>query len=262
MTSPSLNGKRVLVPRGEKNAKSFSTIVENYGGIPIEVPLLGFRPVLKREHLKPLFENLHTYDWIIFTSDVTVETFFSILGENIISLPKVAVIGEKTKKTLTMRNVKVDFMPQEYVAEGFSAEFSEVIQKDEKILIPKGNLARDYIAQFFAKKGHVVDEVVMYETFFPEESKEKLVQLLKTKSVDVLPFTSPSTIDHFMGVVKDYNFSEQIKDCIITAIGPVSKRRCEALGMKVDVMPEIYTSEEMLKAVAEYIKTKGSFRKY
>lgn len=255
MTSPSLNGKRVLVPRGEKNAKSFSTIVENYGGIPIEVPLLGFRPVLKREHLKPLFENLHTYDWIIFTSDVTVETFFSILGEHTTSLPKIAAIGEKTKTTLTQRNVSVDFVPKEYVAEGFSVEFSSVIQKDEKILIPKGNLARDYIAQYFEKKGHVVDEVVMYETFFPEKSKEKLIELLKTKSVDVLPFTSPSTIDHFMGVVQECNFYEQVKDCIIAAIGPVSKKRCEALGMKVDVMPKIYTSEEMLKAVAEYMKT-------
>lgn len=257
MSSPSLNGRRVLVPRGKKNAKRFSSVVENYGGIPIEVPLLDFRPIERREHLTPILETLHTYDWIIFTSDITVETFLSIAEGKESALPKVAVIGEKTKEATVKRNIDVHFMPHEYVAEGFSEEFATVVKPGEKMLIPKGNLARDYIARFFTERGHVVDEAVIYETFFPEEYKERLTKLLKEKSLDVLPFTSPSTIEHFMDVVKENGFEANIKDCIIAAIGPVSKRKCEMVGLKVDVMPEVYTSDEMIKAVAEFVSSKN-----
>lgn len=254
MTFSSLSGKKVLVPRGKKNAKSFSSVVESYGGIPVEVPLLDFRPVENTELLDPILHHLHTYDWIIFTSDVTVETFFTILGENKVSLPKIAVIGEKTENALKHKGVSVHFTPQEYVAESFAKEFAPFVKKNEKLLIPKGNLARDYIAQYYREQGHVVDEVIIYETFFPNTSKDKLVELLKSKSLDVLPFTSPSTIGHFMTVIKDYNLDDSIKDCVIAAIGPVSKRKCESVGLPVHVMPKVYTSNEMIKAVAEYLK--------
>lgn len=79
--SPSLPllNKKVLVPRGEGQAKSFSELVERYGGIPIEIPLIAFRPIEKNQRLQESLLVLDTYDWIIFTSSVTVETFFRLL---------------------------------------------------------------------------------------------------------------------------------------------------------------------------------------
>lgn len=257
--SSSLNGKKVLVPRGKKSAKSFSSIVEGYGGIPIEIPLLDFRPILKDDIIKPIVESLHTYDWIVFTSNVTVETFLSFIEGNEGLLPKIAVIGEKTEESLKNHSIDVNFKPKEYVAESFVQEFAPFVKPADKLLIPKGNLARDVIAQFFRGKGHTVDEVIIYETYFPSDSKEKLVDLLKNKSVDILPFTSPSTIEHFMSVVEEYQLQDNIKDCIVAAIGPVSKRKCEQLGLKVDVMPDVYTSYDMIIAVVEYLN-KGCFR--
>jgi uroporphyrinogen-III synthase len=255
MSPSSLNGMRVLVPRGKKNAKSFSSIVEGYGGVPIEVPLLDFRPVENGKLFDPILNSLDTYDWLVFTSDVTVETFFSLLGNRLYTLPKIAAIGEKTEQALLKKEVPVHFKPYEYVAEGFVKEFSPIIEKGEKILIPKGNLARDYIAQYFKEKGHVVDEAIIYETYFPKESKAKLIQLLKEKSLDVLPFTSPSTIDHFMSVLNEYELHESIEHSIVAAIGPVSKKKCEEWGLTVHVMPEVYTSNEMIKAVATYLNS-------
>lgn len=253
MTSSSLGGKKVLVPRGKKNAKSFSDVVEGYGGIPVEVPLLDFRSVGNKEILAPIFSSLHTYDWIIFTSDITVEMFFSLLSDKHISLPKIAVIGEKTESALEKKGICVHFKPEKYVAESFVKEFEPFVDTNEKILIPKGNLARDYIGQFFRKQGNIVDEIVIYETYFPSTSKEKLVKLLRERSLDILPFTSPSTIDHFISVVREHSLDDYVKDCIVAAIGPVSKKKCESVGLTVHVMPEVYTSNEMIKAVVDYL---------
>ena len=120
-------------------------------------------------------------------------------------------------------------------------------------MLPKGNLARGLIGQTLRDKGAVVDEVVIYETFFPEESKEKLLQLLQEKQLDILPFTSPSSIEHFMSVVNEYNLHEHIRHTIVAAIGPISKKKCEEVGLEVHVMPEVYTTKDMLIAIMNYI---------
>ncbi len=72
----SLKNKTVLNPRGKRSALLFSNIVEKYGGIPIEIPLIDFKPLELTSEFKEVMMKIQTYDWIIFTSNVTVETFF------------------------------------------------------------------------------------------------------------------------------------------------------------------------------------------
>jgi uroporphyrinogen-III synthase len=254
ISSFSLQNKTVMIPRGKSHAKSFSELVARYGGIPVEIPLIAFRPVAANEHLREVLKNLHTYDWIIFTSNVTVETFFSFMKSISEKLPKIAVIGEKTRQEIESRGAEVSFTPEHYVAEGFVEEFSLFIKEGARILIPKGNLAREYIAASLMKQGATVDEVVIYETYLPDESREKLVQMLRNGSLDILTFTSPSTIDHFMEVVVENQLHNQIRQSLVACIGPVSKRKAEEWGLTVHAAPEKYTVEEMLKSIIEYVK--------
>ncbi|UYZ20949.1 uroporphyrinogen-III synthase [Mesobacillus jeotgali] len=253
----SLQNKTVMIPRGKAHAKSFSELVARNGGIPVEIPLIAFQPVAASEKLLKTLANLHTYDWIIFTSNVTVETFYSFLKKGQALLPKIAVIGEKTKEVLEDMGETVDFVPDEYVAEGFVDEFLPHVNQGERILIPKGNLARDYISAALKEKGAIVDEIIIYETFMPDESRGKLVKMLSEESLDILTFTSPSTIDHFMKIVEENQLRDKLEHCIVACIGPVSKRKAEQRGLKVHAMPEKYTVEEMLKSVANFINIGG-----
>ncbi|WP_371932040.1 uroporphyrinogen-III synthase [Mesobacillus subterraneus] len=246
-----------MIPRGKAHAKSFSDMVKRNGGIPVEIPLIAFQPVAASNKLHNTLANLHTYDWIIFTSNVTVETFYSFMKKGQALLPKKAVIGEKTKETLEDMGEKVDFVPAEYVAEGFIDKFLPFVNHGERILIPKGNLARDYISTSLKEKGAIVDEIIIYETFLPEESRTKLVKMLTEESLDILTFTSPSTIDHFMKIVEEHNLGGKLDHCIVACIGPVSKRMAEQRGLKVHAMPEKYTVEEMLKSVANFMNIGG-----
>lgn len=248
-----LQNKTVMIPRGEAHSKSFSELVARFGGIPVEIPLIAFQPVAATKDILELFNQLHTYDWIIFTSNVTVETFFSFLNGPV-TLPKIAVIGEKTRQVLEHRGVKVDFTPGKYVAEDFVKEFLPHLHEGSRVLIPKGNLSRDYIAASFTKHGAIVDEVVIYDTYLPEESRDKLIKMLSSRSLDILTFTSPSTIDHFMEIVEANKLQNELSDCIVACIGPISKRKAEECGLTVHAAPEKYTVEEMLKSVIEYLK--------
>jgi len=247
-TSPLLE-KKVLVPRGEKQARSFSQLVERYGGIPIEIPLIAFRPIERNQHLQDYLKALDTYDWLIFTSKVTVETFFSFIKmEEMKTFPKIAVIGKKTAEVLAERGLSPEFVPTAYVAESFVEEFRPYIQPGLRVLIPKGNLAREYIATTLTKDGLHVDEVVIYETYMPEDSRTKLVRMLTDKQLDILTFTSPSTVDHFMAVVREFGFEQQVKECIIGCIGPVTEKKLLSYGLTVHASPKEYTVKAMIES--------------
>ncbi|MFD2446244.1 uroporphyrinogen-III synthase [Bacillus sp. CGMCC 1.16607] len=252
-----LKGKTVLVPRGKKEAEAFSTLVEQYGGVPMEIPLIAFRPIQSSKEIVAMFNNLHTYDWIIFTSNVTVETFFSFFKKTPAAIPQVAVIGEKTANVLREKGYGVQFIPNEYVAEGFAREFRPYVKKGMKVLIPKGNLSRDYIAKSLINAGALVDEIIIYETYLPEESKLHLKEAITNRQLDILTFTSPSTFDHFMEVILGNGLQRNIEHCLIACIGPVTKEKIESLGWKVDVSPETYTVENMLKDVILYIQAQN-----
>jgi uroporphyrinogen-III synthase len=247
--------KKVLVPRGESHARSFSQLVEREGGIPIEIPLLAFRPVEQIDRLQDSLKALDTYDWIIFTSNVTVETFFSFYKKEVAgeAFPKIAVIGKKTAEVLVEKGLTASFIPSAYVAEVFVEEFQPYIQRGMRVLLPKGNLAREYISHALTEVGAVVDEIVIYETYLPGESREKLARMLAGEQLDILLFTSPSTVDHLMEVVNTYRLEQQLKKCVIGCIGPVTEKKLAEYGLPVHASPQEYTVKDMIKSTIAYL---------
>jgi uroporphyrinogen-III synthase len=180
-----------------------------------------------------------------------VNTFFSV-HKDLARLPKIAVIGKKTAEGLAVRGLKAEFFPSAFVAESFVEEFLPIVP-GVKVLIPKGNLARDYIAASLSDAGAVVDEVVIYETYMPEESRPKLAKILSESQLDILLFTSPSTVDNFMDVVNEFELNIQIKKCIIGCIGPVTEKKLLSYGLTVHASPKEYTVKEMVKSTIAYI---------
>lgn len=252
-----LQGKKVLVPRGKKEAKSFSRLLEGFGGIPIEIPLIAFRPVEINTKLRLLHETLNTYDWIIFTSKVTVETFLTLIGaEKLDTFPKIAAIGKKTAESLRANGLTAEFLPSKFVAETFVEEFLPNIHRGIKVLVPKGNLARDYIAESLRNGGATVDEAIVYETYMPEESRTKLATMIAEKQLDILMFTSSSTVDHFMDVIREYRLENQLEGCLIGCIGPVTEKKLKSFGFPVHASPKVYTVEEMIKSMNAYLEDK------
>ncbi|MFP7299859.1 uroporphyrinogen-III synthase [Neobacillus niacini] len=247
--------KKVLVPRGAGQAKSFSQLVEKYGGISIEIPLIAFRPTEPTDQLQTAINEIDTYDWVVFTSNVTVETFFSFYKKNDAKhFPKIAVIGKKTEEVLQEKGFTAEFVPSAYVTEIFTEEFLPMVPRGSKVLIPKGNLAREYISNSLSSHGVIVDEIVIYETYMPEDSKEKLAKVLTEGEIDILMFTSPSTVNHFVSVVKEHQLEKHIEKCVISCIGPVTEKRLREQGLPVHVSPKEYTVKEMVKSTIEYLE--------
>ena len=176
-------------------------------------------------------KTIHTFHWIVFTSQNGVHFFMKALQKMAIPKPrtlKVAAVGKKRNK-LEEWNITVDFTPQKFTGDHLAEALRERVSQDERILIVKGNLARDAVGQALQSLGGDVDEVIIYETYFPEESHSWLVKVMEKENVDVLIFTSPSTVENFVHIAGQH-LPRYIEGKGLASIGPVTKKAMRKYG--------------------------------
>lgn len=138
---------------------------------------------------------------------------------------KIAAVGVKTKLELEKRGYHVDFVPTSFVAEAFAEEFVKRLSGNERILFPKGSLARDVIPVALREMGVSLDELIVYGTKENVEKKWELIEALKVGKVDIITFTSPSTVTSFVRLLDGTNWREWTKKCTIACIGPITEKR-------------------------------------
>ncbi len=247
-----LKGKRVLVTREKAQAKALSQMLERYGAIPIELPLIRIGRAKQAD--QHLLHEWYTFDWIIFTSQNGVKYFFETVKDvQPPTWPKVAAVGEKTAKSLQKRNVTVDLIPNEFVAESLSETLQPLLSTDTRVLLVKGNLARDTLREQLSNMADVTEWVV-YETTYNEEAKPQLINLLRHRMIDVVTFTSSSTVHSFVQAITGENVD--LSFVTVACIGPITKQTALDLGISVHVCPHTYTIDAMIEELNQYF-TRG-----
>ncbi|QWH19504.1 uroporphyrinogen-III synthase [Bacillus mycoides] len=247
-----LAGKIVLITRAQHQAKQMSVAVKERSGIPLEIPLLHMEGTSHRQ-IQRITRQLHLYDWVIFTSKNGVAFFLDGLKKKIPLTIKIAAVGVKTKLELEKRGYQVDFVPTSFVAEVFAEEFVRKLSGNECILFPKGNLARDVIPVKLREFGVFLDELIVYGTKVNVEKKQELITALKLGEVNIITFTSPSTVDSFVRLLEGTNWREWTKKCTIACIGPITEKEALLYFPHV-IVPKEYTVEALLQCICESIK--------
>jgi len=122
--------------------------------------------------------------------------------------------------------------------------------KGKKVLLPRAEIARDVIPKGLARMGAIVDVVTAYRTVNSGRKKEELDELIREGKVNVITFTSPSTVINFMDIMgEDFRISDQVK---IACIGPVTVTAAKKLGIRIDIVQETYTIPGMVEAISRY----------
>ncbi|KFM99953.1 uroporphyrinogen-III synthase [Bacillus clarus] len=246
-----LAGKTVLITRAQHQARQMSVAVKKKSGIPLEIPLLRME-AMSQEKIQRIAGQLHMYDWVIFTSKNGVSFFLDSLRKRIPSTVHIAAVGVKTKMELEKRGYQVHFVPTSFVAETFAEEFVKELSGKERILFPKGNLARDVIPVRLQELGVLLDELIVYNTKINVEKKEELIAALKLGEVNIITFTSPSTVVSFIHLLEGTNWREWTKKCTIACIGPITEKEARCHFPNV-IVPEKYTVESLIQCICESI---------
>jgi uroporphyrinogen-III synthase len=217
------------------------------GAEPIRFPVIAIAPPEIGGPLDQALTHLELYHWIIFTSVNGVQQFWNRLavigsaGPDAPFAGKVAAIGPVTAAALRQRGMTVDLMPDEYVAEAVLHEIDDVAGM--RILLPRADRARPALAKGLRALGAKVDEVVAYRTVLAKPDPAAYAAL--EVGVDVVTFTSSSTVRNFLALTEGLEYGEPL----ITCIGPVTAATAGESGLRVDVVAAEYTIDGLLKAL-------------
>jgi uroporphyrinogen III methyltransferase/synthase len=70
----------------------------------------------------------------------------------------------------------------------------------------------------------------------------------------MITFTSPSTVDNLLQLVKGKPAEEGISGAKIACIGPITAQRAAEKGLEVTIVPDTYTIEGLFDAVVRFYK--------
>ncbi len=247
-----LAGKRVVITRAREQAGGFARLLEAEGAIPVLFPTIAFRPLKPPEGWR---YDPDRYHWLVFTSANGVRFFLELLPEGSRLLgkgTKVAVIGPGTREKALECGIRVDVVPEEFIAESVVEALGDVAGK--RILIPRAKVAREVLPEELRRRGAEVEVLAVYETFPPQVDEEGLRRL---EDSHIITFTSPSTVENFVKMLGEKAFS-LCSDRVVASIGPVTTDRAKRLGIKVDVTSKEHSIPGLIDAIKRFLSSSKS----
>ncbi|MCK9274815.1 MAG: uroporphyrinogen-III C-methyltransferase [Syntrophales bacterium] len=254
-----LFGKTVVVTRPEEQAGPFAALLREKGANVIAIPVIRVTPVDDTGPLDEALSRIASYRWIIFTSANGVKFFFERMREKGMDVRdlkgiRMATIGPATAAAIGKMGLRVDLVPEEFISEGVVKAFDNFEIAGARILLPRAETARDVIPQGLAKRGAIVDVVPVYRTVGSGKDGSDLVRAMEDGDVDVVTFTSPSTVINFIAVIG--GISKIPPSVAIACIGPVTQAAVEKAGLKADIMQGPYDMAGFAEAIEAYMKGK------
>ena len=252
-----LFGRRVLVTRTREQAGVLSAALAEAGAEVIECPAIRLVDPPTWEPVDAAIARLETYQWLVLTSVNGVERFFARLdasGRDVRALhrARIAAIGPETARALARRHLRADVVPDEFRAEGLLSSLAGTDVRGQRFLMPRAAGARAILPDELRRAGAEVDEVITYATAVPEESVARLRATLDSGPLDVLTFTSSSTVTSFLALLDRAAPDDgraRIAGATVACIGPITAATAKEKGLRVDAVPEKYTIPALVEAV-------------
>ena len=157
-------------------------------------------------------------------------------------------IGPKTRQALDRRGL-TSVVPEEYSSKGL-----EILLKDrcKNVLFLRSAQGSQYLSDDLRLAGLTIDDIPLYEVTGSDDPR--LNDLIRNPSVmDIFAFTSSSTARCLVERARELGLEAPLRVALakaeVAAIGKPTKVELERLGVRVDVMPEVFTFEALLRAL-------------
>ncbi|MFW5874982.1 MAG: uroporphyrinogen-III synthase, partial [bacterium] len=252
-----LFGRRIVVTRARAQASSLLQRLSDLGAAVVETPVIEIRPAQNMQPLDDAIKNIGKYDWLVFTSVNGVDVFFQRLracrlDTRALGRISTAAIGPATAEKMRQNGLNADIVPESYRAESVVKAFEPLDISGRKVLLPRAEGARPVLPQELSKMGAQVDEIISYRAVQAEAGKAELLENLRAGTIDMVTFTSSSTVRNFMTLLAESEAEKLLSGVAVAAIGPITAETASEMGLKTDITAEEYTIDGLVKAVARY----------
>ncbi len=250
-----LAGSRIMVTRTKEQQFELGNKIAELGGEPFYLPTIKIEGPILNESNKGKFLSLKEYDWIFLTSVNAVKHFFELLRILQIDIRllvniKFAIVGPATEEALNERGIYADLVPDINTIEYLMAAFNEKVMKSSKVFIPCSKEANNNSDIILREAGHKVDRATIYAPSLPELRDINLRHFFNSRRVDLLTFTSPSTVKNFITIC-DRNINSIQKQIPVVCIGPVTAESAKEYGFNVIAVADEYNINGLIAKIIE-----------
>ena len=255
-TMKPLLGKRIVVTRAARQAAILSKKLQDLGATTLEIPTIEIKPPSSTDQIDHAIRNLGSYDWIIFTSVQGVESFMSRMAvlqtdPAVLDSVRVAAIGSATSAALEHLGRSPDYVPDEFLSERIARGLGDL--QGKRILLPRADIASKKLPLLLRDRGATVVEVTAYRTTSPDELNSEKLKMAFKAGVDIVTFTSPSTVYNFVQAFGDVEVGKYLNNVRVACIGPVTFEAAKKVGIDVNVVANPHTIDALVEAIVDDI---------
>jgi uroporphyrinogen-III synthase len=196
--------------------------------------------IMSENVIKFAIENADAY--------VPKDRFLSQLGHcNVIA------IGDQTTESLRAEDLEPTDTPSVITIKGLvsylNSQYDVVGRRVEILTSSRGS---KLLAEMLIDMGAEVHVLPLYSVEMPEDLSEakKLIQMAIRREIDIFAFTSGRTVLNFLEIANELGVRDKVVDIlndkIVAAMNASTKKKLEAEGIGVMIVPKKPTFEDLL----------------
>jgi len=250
-----LFGKRIVVTRTRDQASQLSTQLLELGAQVLEIPTIKIVQPDDHQSLVDALLAIGSYDWLIFTSPNGVTTFFNYFFKSYqdvrdLGAVKLAAVGPATAAKIAELRLKVDLMPEEYIAGKIASALAKFESLDNlKMLLVRAQVANPELPRALEELGAIVDDVACYKTVPETEDRTGAAADFLESGADWITFTSSSTVENFHARFDLPSIVQKFPNLKLASIGPETSKALTALSLKPHIEAKEHTIDGLVKAL-------------
>jgi uroporphyrinogen-III synthase len=259
-----LTGKTVFVSRPADQADKLASELEARGAQALRYPLIHFGPPEDSQALDDALRSLDKFDWLIFTSQTSVQfvsrraASVGISLDNIPASLRVGVVGPATAAAASRAGWPVHYVTRKNQGMAFVEELSREL-RDKRVFLPHSNLAIKSVKQGLERGGSRVTGVVAYRTLPPSSEEKKQISSIKWGVVDAVLFFSPSAVQNFVDSIGIRQVQEHHRHIIFVAVGPTTRQAIQdLLGVEHIVQASRPSMEAVLRSLEDRLRERSA----
>lgn len=254
-----LKNKTIVITRTVEQSKESSAVFSELGAEVIIFPTLEIVPPSSWKQFDEAVMDKNNIDYLIFTSAHSVKMFSERIKDLYINFNynkvKIVAVGNKTAGICRDLKIPVNIVPSKFSGDAVVDELSNYDLKGKVIFIPRSAIGREALPQGLRELGAIIKSVPVYNVSLPSpESTREYIERLNIHNPDLFIFTSPSTFENFLQIMKIEDPVRYFKEYFVAAIGPTTKLSIEERKVRVDIMPDEFTIDGLAKAIVDHYK--------
>jgi uroporphyrinogen III methyltransferase/synthase len=251
-----LHGRRILITRARHQVDPFRRELVDLGAAVVEIPTMEIQPLPTDDRVRKAIRNLDGTALVIFASANAVDIFFQMLmtsglDARALHNSKLCAIGQETADALVGHGLRPELVTSEYTADGLANALEGWEMEGMRVLVPRAEVARDALPSLLANRGAEVEILPVYRSVCPADAGPALLRLFDGEGVDVVTFTSSSTVVNFVRAFPEDRFSAILGDAEIACMGPVTADVARKHGLEVSIVAREYTTHGLVQAISE-----------